>query len=68
MTPEEARIYRFLLKRFGYALITLFILSVLVFAASSLLPGDVGRNVLGNFASQHDVDLFNHAAGTDRPL
>ena len=41
---------------------------MLVFAASSLLPGDVGRNVLGNFASQHDVDLFNHAAGTDRPL
>jgi peptide/nickel transport system permease protein len=46
----------------------LFILSVLVFGAATFLPGDVGRNVLGGFASQHDVDIFNHAAGTDRPL
>ena len=28
---------------------------MLVFSASSLLPGDVGRNVLGGFASQSDV-------------
>lgn len=41
---------------------------MLVFGASSLLPGDVGRNVLGGFASQRDVDIFNKAAGTDRPL
>ena len=41
---------------------------MLVFGASSLLPGDVGRNVLGPFASQLDVDNFNKAAGTDRPL
>ncbi len=39
-----------------------------MFGASSLLPGDVGRNVLGPFASQLDVDNFNKAAGTDRPL
>ena len=38
---------RFLLRRFGLALITLLFLSVLVFAASQLLPGDIGRNVLG---------------------
>jgi peptide/nickel transport system permease protein len=41
---------------------------VIVFAASQILPGDLGRNILGNLASQREVDAFNHANGTDRPL
>jgi peptide/nickel transport system permease protein len=60
--------YRFLLKRIALAVITLVLLSAIVFAAAQLLPGDLGRNVLGNLASQHDVDLFNHAHGVDRPI
>ena len=59
---------RFLAKRFALSIITLFILSVIVFAASQLLPGNVGRNVLGPFADQHSVDLLNHQVGADRPL
>jgi peptide/nickel transport system permease protein len=59
---------RFLLRRFGLALITLFFLSVLVFAASQLLPGDIARNVLGPFASAHDVQQLDHQLGVDRPL
>ena len=53
---------RFLLKRILLALVTLVLLSMIVFAASQLLPGNLGRNVLGNLASQRDVDAFNHAA------
>jgi peptide/nickel transport system permease protein len=41
---------------------------VIVFTASQVLPGDLGRNILGNLASQEEVDAFNHANGTDRPL
>jgi peptide/nickel transport system permease protein len=59
---------RFLLRRFALALVTLFVLSVLVFAASQLLPGDIARNVLGPFASAHDVQLLDHQLGVDRPL
>ncbi|TMD05991.1 MAG: ABC transporter permease [Chloroflexi bacterium] len=59
---------RFLLKRFALALITLFVLSVLVFAASQLLPGDIGRNVLGPFASPNDVKALDHQLGVDRPI
>ncbi len=59
---------RFIAKRFVLSLITLVILSVIVFAASSLLPGDIGRNVLGPFADQHSVDLYNHKVGADKPL
>jgi peptide/nickel transport system permease protein len=59
---------RFLLRRFGLALITLFFLSILVFGASQLLPGDIARNVLGPFASAHDVQLLDHQLGVDRPV
>ena len=41
---------------------------MIVFAASQLLPGDVGRNILGPFASPEDVVKFNHEHGIDRPV
>ena len=59
---------RFVAKRLVLSIVTLFILSVIVFAATQLLPGNIGRNVLGPFADQHSVDLFNHQVGADRPL
>ncbi|HXV69990.1 MAG TPA: ABC transporter permease [Acidimicrobiia bacterium] len=59
---------RFILRRIGLALITLFLLSVLVFIGTQLLPGDVGRRVLGPFATQEAVDALNARLGTDRPL
>ena len=54
--------------RLGLALITLFLLSVLVFAISNILPGNVGRSVLGPFATQESVDALNEQLGVDRPL
>jgi peptide/nickel transport system permease protein len=40
---------------------------VIVFAAAQLLPGDVGRAILGPFADQRAVDQLNEELGTDRP-
>jgi peptide/nickel transport system permease protein len=59
---------RFLLKRLGLALVTLFLLSVIVFAVSSVLPGNVGRAVLGPFATQESVDALNEQLGANRSL
>lgn len=59
---------RFVLRRVGLALITLLLLSVLVFIGTQLLPGDVGRRILGPFATQEAVDALNARLGTDRPL
>ena len=59
---------RFLLKRLGLALITLFLLSVIVFSISNVLPGNVGRAVLGPFATQDSVDTLNEQLGTNRPV
>jgi peptide/nickel transport system permease protein len=59
---------RFIAKRIGLGLITLWLLSVLVFFSAAVLPGDVGRRVLGPFASPQAVAALNHQLGTDRSL
>jgi peptide/nickel transport system permease protein len=59
---------RFLRKRLGLAVVTLFLLSVLVFLGSQVLPGNVARRILGPFADQRAVANLNHELGTDRPL
>lgn len=59
---------RFLARRLVLGIVTLWLLSVIVFAAAQLLPGDIGRAVLGPLASQGDVDRLNHQLGVDRPV
>jgi peptide/nickel transport system permease protein len=59
---------RYILKRLGLTVITLVIVSFVVFAASQLLPGDVGRTILGPYASQQQVDQLDHSLGTDKAL
>jgi peptide/nickel transport system permease protein len=59
---------RFLLKRLGLALVTLLLVSIIVFAVAQLLPGNVGQNVLGPFATQQSVNQLNHQLGVDRPV
>jgi peptide/nickel transport system permease protein len=56
------------MRRTLLALLTLWLLSVLIFLGGHLLPGNVGRAMLGPFADQAAVDLLNHQMGTDRPL
>ena len=59
---------RYLLRRLGLAIITLWILSMIVFFAGQVLPGDPGRAVLGPFASASAVRGLDHQFGVDRPL
>jgi peptide/nickel transport system permease protein len=58
----------FILKRVGLALITLFILSLIVFFAAQVLPGDPARAILGPLASPASVKALAHQLGTDKPL
>ncbi len=55
-------------RRFLLFLLTLWLLSVIVFFASHVLPGNVGRAMLGPFADARAVEQLNHELGTDRPL
>jgi peptide/nickel transport system permease protein len=54
-------------RRLGLALLTLALLSVVVFAGTQLLPGDVGRAILGPLADPDAVAAINHEVGADRP-
>jgi peptide/nickel transport system permease protein len=58
----------FLLRRLGLMVLTLWILSLIVFLAGQVLPGDPGRAILGNLASQQSVQVLDHQLGVDRPL
>jgi peptide/nickel transport system permease protein len=44
------------------------VLSVVIFLAAQVLPGDVARRILGPFADQSSVDALNKQLGTDRSL
>jgi peptide/nickel transport system permease protein len=59
---------RYVLRRLGLALITLVFLSLVVFVVASVLPGSVGRAILGPFAERESVDKLNTELGLDGPL
>ena len=59
---------RFLVKRTGLAVVTLFIVSGIVFFMTSILPGDQARQLLGREASEESVKLWRIENGFDRPL
>ena len=59
---------KFVARRTGLALVSLWLLSVLVFLGTQLLPGDVARRILGPFAEQSAIDALASRLGTDRPL
>jgi peptide/nickel transport system permease protein len=58
---------RFLLRRLGLALLTLLLVSILVFATAQLLPGDLGRTILGPYATEEQVAALNDRLGEDDP-
>jgi peptide/nickel transport system permease protein len=58
----------FLLRRLGLMILTLWLLTVIIFTAGQILPGDPGRSVLGNLASQSAVQNLDHQLGVDKPL
>ncbi len=57
----------YLLRRLGFILITLFLASIIIFAATQLLPGDVAQVMLGKFATEEALVNLRAELGVDRP-
>ncbi len=57
-----------ILKRIALGFVTLWILSVIVFLAAQILPGDPARAILGPLASPQAVKVLQHQLGTDRSV
>jgi peptide/nickel transport system permease protein len=58
----------FLLRRLGLMVLTLWILTVIVFLAGQVLPGDPARATLGPFAAPSAVQALDAQLGVNRPL
>jgi peptide/nickel transport system permease protein len=58
----------FLLRRLGLMILTLWILSLIVFFAGQILPGDPARATLGNLAAPSAVQALDAQLGVNRPL
>lgn len=58
---------RFLLRRLLLLGLTLFVASLLIFLMTSVMPGNVGRIVLGPFAPEAAVADLNRQLGLDQP-
>lgn len=57
-----------LLRRVPLMALTFLVSSILIFFASEVLPIDVARNMLGQFAPQEAVDALNERLGMNRPV
>ena len=55
------------LERLGLGLATLFVVSVIIFSAIEMLPGDFGQAVLGQSATQETIAAFRRELGLDQP-
>lgn len=59
---------RFLLRRLLFMLITMLVVSAIVFVISEVVPIDVARNILGPYASAESVEHLREQMGLDRPV
>jgi len=58
----------FLVKRLGSMVLTMVVISILVFLIAEVVPIDPARNALGRYAPQQKVDELREKMGLDRPL
>jgi peptide/nickel transport system permease protein len=61
------KILTMVLHRFGLGLVTLFVVSVIIFLGVEFLPGDIAEALLGQGASPESVAALRHKLGLDVP-
>ena len=55
------------LERLALGLATLFVVSIIIFSAIEMLPGDFGQAILGQAATEETVAAFRRELGLDQP-
>jgi len=59
---------RHLLRRLVGTILVLLVVSFVIFAALDVIPGDAAEAMVGDSASQEQLDALRHELGLDRPL
>jgi peptide/nickel transport system permease protein len=65
---RRVSLLRFFLRRAATGVLTLLVASMLIFAATDLLPGSPASNALGKFATPEDTRALNQKLGFEHPL
>jgi len=65
---RRAPLTRFFLRRLATGALTLIVASMLIFAATDLLPGSPASNALGKFATPEETHALNEKLGFNHPL
>lgn len=60
-------ILRMIAQRLALGVFTMFVVSVIIFLAVELLPGDVVESILGQARTEAAVEAFREQLGLDRP-
>ena len=60
-------VFKTVVKRLMLGVLTLFVVSIVIFSSISLLPGDFTQSVLGQSATTETVAAFRNELGLDRP-
>ena len=60
-------VFKTVVKRLMLGVLTLFVVSIVIFSSISLLPGDFTQSVLGQSATTETVAAFRKELGLDRP-
>jgi peptide/nickel transport system permease protein len=59
---------RFILRRLGFMVLAVVLASIIIFWATTVLPGDVATMVLGRYATQQAKDNLRQELGLDKPI
>ena len=59
---------KIILQRLGLGLVTLFVVSIVIFTAVNLLPGDFAQSILGQGATKDAVEAIRKDLGLDQPF
>ena len=54
-------------RRIGFMVITMFIVSIAIFVISEVVPIDVARNILGQFATEESIAALTERLGLNCP-
>lgn len=67
MMPRSSLLLRLVLRRLGIGLLTLLLVSALIFGAVELLPGDIATEILGQSATPETLAAFRDRFGLNDP-
>lgn len=59
---------RLIVRRLAYMVPALLAVSIIIFVLSEVVPGDVGRTILGPYATPQQVQILDHQLGADKPI